>query len=211
MASTTSARRCSGWRGSKPLGYGEQTLLSGVTARLAADALPTGASLHDLGTHRPKDLGEPEHVYQLDHPDLRTEFPALKSLDSHPHNLPVQLSSFVGREAEVAGLGQLLAAQRLLTLLGPGGIGKTRLALQVAAEQVEAFPDGVFLVDLAPIRDPELVPGAIAAALGRDITAVRGSGRGKVAIARPAGGRIRAAPRDERAVGAGSMANPSTR
>jgi predicted ATPase/class 3 adenylate cyclase len=148
------------------LGYGEQTLLSGVTAKLAADALPAGASLRDLGSHRLKDLGEPEHVYQLDHSGLRTEFPALKSLDAHPHNLPVQLSSFIGREAEVAELGQLVGRERVITLLGPGGIGKTRLALQVAAEQLEAFPEGVFLVDLSPVRDPELVPGAIAAALG---------------------------------------------
>ena len=148
------------------LGYGEQTLLSAVTAGLAADALPADASLRDLGTHRLKDLGEPEHVYQLVHPELRAEFPALKSLGAHPHNLPVQLSSFVGREAEVAELGQLLGQYRLVTLLGPGGIGKTRLALQVAAEQLEAFPDGVFFVDLAPVRDPELVPGAIATSLG---------------------------------------------
>ena len=148
------------------LGYGEQTLLSGVTAGLTADALPAGASLRDLGTHRLKDLGEPEHVYQLDHPELRNQFPALKSLDAHPHNLPVQLSSFVGREAEVAELGQLLGRERAITLLGPGGIGKTRLALQVAADQLEVFPDGVFFVDLASLRDPELMPGAIAAALG---------------------------------------------
>ena len=148
------------------LGYGEQTLLSGVTARLAADTLPELASLRDLGTHRLKDLGEPEHVYQLMHPELRAEFPPLKSLDAHPHNLPLQLSSFVGREAEVAELMELLGQHRLITLLGPGGIGKTRLALQVAAEAIEPFPDGVFFVDLAPVRDPELVPGAIAASLG---------------------------------------------
>ena len=148
------------------LGYGEQTLFSAVTAGLAADALPAGASMRDLGTHRLKDLGEPEHVYQLTHPELRGEFPALKSLDAHPHNLPLQLSSFVGREAEVKALGKLLEQHRLVTLLGPGGIGKTRLALQVAADALDAFPDGVFFVDLAPVRDPELVPGAIAASLG---------------------------------------------
>ena len=148
------------------LGYGEQTLLSGVTAGLAGEALPTGAWLRDLGTHRLNDLGEPEHVYQLVHRDLRTEFPALKSLDSHPHNLPLQLSSFVGREAEVAELAQLRAQHRLVTLLGPGGIGKTRLALQVAADVLDAVPDGVFFVDLAPVRDPELVPGAVATSLG---------------------------------------------
>lgn len=148
------------------LASGEQTLLSGVTAGLAGEALPTGASLRDLGTHRLKDLGEPEQVYQLMHPELRPEFPAVKSLDSHPHNLPLQLSSFVGREAEVAELAQLRAQHRLVTLLGPGGIGKTRLALQVAADVLDAVPDGVFFVDLAPVRDPELVPGAVATSLG---------------------------------------------
>jgi predicted ATPase/class 3 adenylate cyclase len=148
------------------LGYGEQTLLSGVTAGLAADALPEGASLRDLGSHRLKDLGEPEHVHQLVHPDLRAEFPALKSLDAHPHNLPLQLSSFVGREAEVTDVGRLLGQHRLVTLLGPGGIGKTRLALQAAAEALDSSSDGVFFVDLAPVRDPELVPGAIATSLG---------------------------------------------
>ena len=147
------------------LGYGGQTLLSEVTARLAADALPGGASLRDLGTYRLKDLGEPEHVYQLVHRDLPSDFPALKSLDAHPHHLPMQLSSFVGRDTETAALRQLLGQHRLVTLLGPGGIGKTRLALQVAADAFEEFPDGVFFVDLAAVRDPALVPRAIAAVL----------------------------------------------
>ena len=148
------------------LGYGEQTLLSGVAARLATDALPTGASLRDLGTHRLKDLGEPERVYQLVHPELRAEFPPLKSLNARPHNLPRQLSSFVGREAELVELGQLLDTHRVVTLLGPGGIGKTRLALQAAADALDSNSDGVFFVDLAPVRDPELSPGAIASSLG---------------------------------------------
>jgi predicted ATPase/class 3 adenylate cyclase len=148
------------------LGYGEQTLLSGVTARLVADELPTDASLRALGTHRLKDLGQPEQVFQLVHPELRADFPALKSLDAHPHNLPVQLSSFIGRDAELAELAELLDQHRLLSLLGPGGIGKTRLALQAAAQQSEGFADGVWFVDLSAVRDPELVPGAIAATLG---------------------------------------------
>jgi predicted ATPase/class 3 adenylate cyclase/Flp pilus assembly protein TadD len=148
------------------LGYGEQTLLSGVTAGMSADALPAGASLRHLGTHRLKDLGQPEQVYQLVHPELRAEFPALKSLDAHPHNLPLQLSSFIGREAELGDLRQLLGKHRHVTLLGPGGIGKTRLALQAAAEAIDAFADGVFFVDLAAVRDPELAPGAIATSLG---------------------------------------------
>ncbi|MBA3689539.1 MAG: adenylate/guanylate cyclase domain-containing protein, partial [Chloroflexi bacterium] len=148
------------------LGYGEQTLLSGVTARLVGDALPQGASLRDLGRHRLKDLGEPEQVHQLVHADLRGDFPALKSLDTHPHNLPLALSSFIGREKELHALDELLDAQRLVTLIGPGGIGKTRLALQVAAEQIERHPDGVFLVDLAPLRDAALVAGTISSTLG---------------------------------------------
>ena len=148
------------------LGYGEQTLVSGATARFLTDGLPDGASLRDLGTHRLKDLGEPEHVFQLMQPGLRADFPALKSLDAHPHNLPIQLSTFVGRDAELAELGGLLAGERLLTLIGPGGIGKTRLALQAAADRIDHFGDGIFLVDLAPLRDPELLPGAIAETLG---------------------------------------------
>ncbi|MBA3687498.1 MAG: adenylate/guanylate cyclase domain-containing protein, partial [Chloroflexi bacterium] len=148
------------------LGYGEQTLLSGVAARLVGDALPHGASLRDLGQHRLKDLGEPEQVHQLVHHDLRGDFPALKSLDTHPHNLPLALSSFVGRETELHALGELLDAKRLVTLIGPGGIGKTRLALQVAAEQIERHSDGVFVVDLAPLRDAALIAGTISITLG---------------------------------------------
>ena len=148
------------------LGYGEQTLVSGVTARLLTDSLPDRASLRDLGTHRLKDLGEPEHVFQLEQEGLRADFPALKSLDAHPHNLPIQLSTFIGRDAELAELTRLLDSERLVTLIGPGGIGKTRLALQAAADQIDHFRDGVFLIDLAPLREPEFLPGAIAETLG---------------------------------------------
>jgi predicted ATPase/class 3 adenylate cyclase len=148
------------------LGYGEQTLLSAVTARLVGDALPDGASLRDLGTHRLKDLAEPEQVYQLTHPDLRDAFPTPMSLDAHPNNLPVQLSSFVGRDAELEEVGALIDRHRLVTMLGPGGIGKTRLALQVGAERIERHPNGVWFVDLSAMRDPELVPSAIATTLG---------------------------------------------
>jgi len=147
------------------LAYGEQTVLSAVTAALVSHDLPPGAQLIDRGVHRLKDLQEPEHVFELQHPDLRTEFPPLKSLDARPHNLPVQLSSFVGREDELAKVGDLVKTHRLVTLLGPGGIGKTRLALQAAADQIDAFPDGAWVVDLAPITDPERIPESIAAAL----------------------------------------------
>jgi predicted ATPase/class 3 adenylate cyclase len=148
------------------IGYGEQTLLSGITATLVADALPDGASLRDLGSHRLKDLGRPERIHQLVHRSLRDAFPALKSLDAHPHNLPLQLSSFVGRERELAGVGELLDEHRLVTLRGPGGIGKTRLALQVAAERLERHQHGAWFVDLGALSDPEFVPSAIATSLG---------------------------------------------
>jgi predicted ATPase/class 3 adenylate cyclase len=148
------------------LGYGEQTLVAGVTATLATGRLPDGAVLRDLGFHQLKDLGEPEHVFQLDHPDLRREFPPLKALDARRHNLPEQLSSFVGRDRELGEIGRLLDARRLVTLLGPGGIGKTRLALQVAADRFDAHADGVWFVDLAPIDDASTMPGAVARALG---------------------------------------------
>src|ERR1700674_5044847 len=143
------------------LGYGEQTLWSAVAAGLVAGALPAAASLRDLGRHRLKDLGEPEQVFQLLHPALRSDFPALKSLDAHPHNLPVQLSSFVGRDAELASLTELLDAHRLVTLTGPGGIGKTRLALQAAAERLERQLAGLVLASnsrgvLIPVVDREL-------------------------------------------------------
>lgn len=148
------------------LGYGEQTLLSGVTARMVADVLPPGAALRDLGTHRLKDLGEPEHVFQLDHPSLRAEFPPPKSLDARRNNLPLQLSSFVGRERDLEAVGRLITEHRLVTVVGPGGVGKTRIALQVAADHIEHFTDGVFFVDLAALRDPDLLVPALAGTLG---------------------------------------------
>jgi predicted ATPase/class 3 adenylate cyclase len=148
------------------IGFGEQTLLSGLTARLVADALPEGTSLRDLGSHRLKDLGEPEQVFMLVHPNLRDEFPPLKSLDLHPNNLPMQLSSFVGRDREMEELSELIRDHRLVTLTGPGGIGKTRLALQVAARLIGDGVEGAFFVDLAPERDPEQIAQAVAHALG---------------------------------------------
>src|SRR5207249_5129359 len=112
------------------------------------------------------DLARPEHVHQLCHPDLAGEFPALRSLDAYPHNLPVQLTSFVGREAELAEVRALLAENRLVTLTGSGGCGKTRLALQVAADVLADFPDGVWYVDLSPIADAELVAPTVVRVLG---------------------------------------------
>jgi predicted ATPase/class 3 adenylate cyclase/tetratricopeptide (TPR) repeat protein len=148
------------------LGYGEQTLISGTTAALVRDALPVGTSLRDLGTHRLKDLGEPERVFMPIHPRLRDVFPPPKSLDLHPNNLPVQLSSFVGRTDELVTVEALIDQHRLVTLTGAGGSGKTRLALQAAGEVIDVFRDGVFLVELAPVRDTSLVASTIASTLG---------------------------------------------
>jgi predicted ATPase/class 3 adenylate cyclase/DNA-binding CsgD family transcriptional regulator len=149
-------------------GHGGQVLLSQTTRDLVEHELLEGASLRDLGAYRLKDLAQPNHLYQLIIPGLPTDFPPLRTLDSHAHNLPVQLTSLVGREREVAAVCHLLQRQqvRLLTLTGPGGSGKTRLGLQVAAELSEMFSDGVFFVNLAPLSDPELVVPTIAQTLG---------------------------------------------
>lgn len=149
----------------RSIGHGGQTLLSRTTRDLIGDDLPEGATLADLGEHRLRDLARPEHVFQLCHPALASEFPPLVSLDLHANNLPMQLTSFIGREAEMSQIGALLTDARLLTLTGAGGCGKTRLALQVGADVLDRFPDGIWLVDLSSVADPELVGSAIAAAL----------------------------------------------
>ena len=148
--------------------HGGQVVLARATTDLVRDHLPAGVGLRDLGTHRLKDLGRPEDVFQLEIEGLDAEFPPLRSLDNPElrHNLPELVSSFVGREAEVAELGRILEESRLITLTGAGGVGKTRLALQVAAELLDGSGDGVWLVELAAVRDPEAVPGAVADALG---------------------------------------------
>ena len=148
------------------VGHGGQVLMSGVTRDLAYDSLPKGATLVDLGSHRLRDLAEPERVWQLDITGLPNAFPALRSLDARPNNLPIQSTSFVGREHDVADVTDLLGQHRLLTLVGSGGVGKTRLALHVGAELLDRYPDGVWFVDLAPISDPELVSSVTAQALG---------------------------------------------
>jgi len=147
-------------------GHGGQTLLSQAAWEGSRDGLPQDASLRDLGRHRLKDLARPEHVFELQHPRLRSDFPAIRSLSTHPNNLPQQLTSFIGRAREVSEVTALLAGNRLLTLTGAGGSGKTRLGVQVAAESLAQFPDGVWLTELAPITDPDLVAQAMAAALG---------------------------------------------
>jgi predicted ATPase/class 3 adenylate cyclase/Tfp pilus assembly protein PilF len=147
-------------------GYGGQVLLTQAARDMAQDRLPHSASLRDMGERRLKDLIHPERVYQISAPGLPHDFPPLKTLDRRPNNLPAQLTSFVGREREMAEVKRLLNTSRLLTLTGAGGAGKTRLALQVAADLVDDFEDGVFLVELAPLADPALVPQVIAAAVG---------------------------------------------
>lgn len=147
-------------------GHGGQVLISDSTRALTEHGLPPGVELRDLGRHRLKDLAQPEHIYETLIEGLASEFPALRSLEAAPNNLPTQLTSFVGRGREVAEARQLLATTRLLTLTGPGGTGKTRLSLQVAAEAIGDFADGVFFVPLGPIEDPDLVGPAILAALG---------------------------------------------
>ena len=148
--------------------HGGQVLLSLATQDLARDARPSGASLRDLEEHPLRDLYRPERVFQLLHRDLPSEFPPLRTLATHPNNLPLQPTPFLGREEPVARVVDLLHREdvRLLTITGPGGVGKTRLALQAAAEVLEDFPDGVWFVDLSPLDDASLVLPAIGAVLG---------------------------------------------
>jgi predicted ATPase/class 3 adenylate cyclase len=147
-------------------GHGGQVLISGATRGLVEHALPEGVALRDLGTHRLKDIDHPEHLHDLVIDGLNADFPPIRTLDARRTNLPAERTSFVGREGERARIAKLLGTTRLLTLTGPGGTGKTRLALKVAADQVGRFGDGVFLVDLSTITDLGLVSSAMAAALG---------------------------------------------
>ncbi|MFN8590012.1 MAG: tetratricopeptide repeat protein [Thermomicrobiales bacterium] len=149
------------------VGYGEQILITASARALVSSSLPAGYLLRDLGEHRLKDLLSAEPIYQLVGPGLRDEFPPLKSLGLLTHNLPPQPTPLVGREEDLAHLHEHLSGGsfRLLTLTGPGGAGKTRLAVQAAAEAVDLFPDGVWWVPLASITDADLVPAAIAAPL----------------------------------------------
>ncbi len=148
------------------IGHGGQMLVSGTAAAIAASGLPAGAELRDLGEHRLKDQSTPERVFQLTAPGLRAEFPKLRSLGTHATNLPQQRSSFVGRENVVAEIERLLEGERLVTLFGAGGLGKTRCSQEIGARLLDRFDDGVWCVDLAPLRDPALVAGEIATAVG---------------------------------------------
>lgn len=149
----------------RDLAYGGQTLVSQSTYEIASDSLPDAVTLRDIGRHRLRDLARSERVYQLCHPDLPDKFPPLRSLDVLPNNLPLQLTSFVGRTSEIAEIEKLRLENRLITLTGAGGCGKTRLALQIGAEVIDDHPDGVWWIDLAPITDPELVAASISRVL----------------------------------------------
>ncbi len=147
-------------------GHGGQVLLSFTAQELVHDELPEGVELRDLGKHRLKDFDRPEHLFQLNIAGLPSDFPPLHTLDSAHHNLPVQLTSFIGREKEIADVIHLLEKSRMVTLVGPGGTGKTRISIQVASEILDQYPDGVWLVELAPILDALLIPRTIASAIG---------------------------------------------
>ncbi len=148
-------------------GHGGQVLLSAAAAELGRHDLPPGLALRNLGAHRLKDLDQPERIWQLVLTDVQADFPPLRALDARPHNLPVQTSALLGREREVAALGALLEREdvRLVTRTGPGGVGKTRLSFQVAAEVLDAYPDGVWSVRLSRLSDPALVLPTIATTL----------------------------------------------
>jgi class 3 adenylate cyclase len=151
----------------RDLAHGGQTVLSGATEVMVVDSLPADAWLADLGTHPLRDLPRPERVVQLCHPDLRNDFPPLRTASAVvSHNLPVQLTSFVGRGTQMTDVEKLLVDNRLVTLTGAGGAGKTRLAVEIAARIAPEFGDGVWYVDLAPITDPGVVPVTVARALG---------------------------------------------
>jgi predicted ATPase/class 3 adenylate cyclase len=150
------------------VGHGGQVLLSGASAALVADQLPESAALVDLGAHRLKDLGRPEQLFQLVHPALPREFPPLATPDRRPNNLPTQASTFIGRDTELREICARIEREsvRLLTLTGPGGTGKTRLALRVAADEVDRFDHGVFFIDLSTVSDTEGVLASIARTIG---------------------------------------------
>ncbi|MCC6568243.1 MAG: hypothetical protein IT315_03295, partial [Anaerolineales bacterium] len=142
-------------------GHGGQILLSGASEMLLRGQLPKDVSLRDMGEHKLKDVPQPARIFQVVAPDLQSEFPALRALDVFPNNLPSQLTSFIGREKEIRDVMEMLKQSRLLTLTGSGGTGKTRLSLQVASNVLEQFKDGVWLIELAPISEPALVPNTV--------------------------------------------------
>ena len=151
----------------RDLAHGGQTVLSGATESMVIDRLPDGVWLTDLGVYPLRDLPRPERVVQLNHPELSNDFPPLRAAnDVANSHLPVLLTSFVGRGAQIGDVQQILSENRLVTLTGAGGVGKTRLAVQVATQVASEFGDGLWYVDLAPINDPAAVPVVLARTLG---------------------------------------------
>jgi class 3 adenylate cyclase len=146
--------------------HGGQVVCSQATADLARDELPADVELVDLGEHRLRDLSRPERVFQVEAAGLDQDFARLRSLDSFPGNLPVQVTSFVGRDEELRSLAVALDDARLVTLTGVGGVGKTRLAIHAAADMLPAYPDGAWFCELAAAGDPDAVVQVVAAALG---------------------------------------------
>ncbi len=144
------------------IAHGGQIVVSGATEPLVRGHLADSVDLVDLGVHRLRDLSEPLRVFQICPEGLPAEFPTLRSLDSFSQNLPLQTSSFIGRDEELARVAAAIDQARVVTLTGVGGVGKTRLALQVAAEVLTRFPDGAWLCELAAVRDPDHVVGALA-------------------------------------------------
>jgi class 3 adenylate cyclase len=146
--------------------HGGQIVMSHATEKLVCDELPVGVELLDLGEHRLRDLSRAERVFQVRAAGLQEEFPALRSVEAFPGNLPVQFTSFVGRGEDVAAVVQAIRSARLVTLTGVGGVGKTRLALQVAAELLPHFSDGVWFCELGATNDPDLLGQVLVATLG---------------------------------------------
>lgn len=155
----------------RAIAHGGQTILSAATRELVADSLPHDLTLSDLGEHRLRDLSRPERVYQLNADGLPDTFPPLSSLRDIPNNLPDQPTDFVGRDVELRRTKEILRETRLLTILAPGGAGKTRLAIQAAADMSEQFPDGVYLIRLADIRSSDEIIQSTAEALGLGLSA----------------------------------------
>ena len=151
-------------------GHGGQLLLSGITHELVHNEAKD-VVFSDLGLHRLKDLAEPERVWQASIGNLQRDFPPLNSLDVLPNNLPVQVTTFIGRERDLEELKTYVAEHRLVTLFGAGGVGKTRLAAQVGAELLDRYADGVWIAEFSPLSDPSLVPTAVAAAAGLELAA----------------------------------------
>jgi predicted ATPase/class 3 adenylate cyclase len=187
----STVNRCARLRG---LAAGGQSVISAATRALVLGHLPAGVALKDLGSHRLKDLSEPERIYQVSQSGQPSDFPPLRGLEAVPNNLPLQLTNFVGRAAELVELGEVVSRARLVTLTGAGGTGKTRLALEVAGALSDSFADGIWFADLSAITDPALVAAAVSLALGvhdaAEVTGERRRGPADAIVACLGGARV---------------------